>query len=350
MDRPAVAVVTPDPAGLGGMAAVVRRLLESPLAERYELTPITTHRVAPAWERLLLSAVGVARVARWCLRHRDGLVHVHGAVRGSLYRKAAVILLARALRVPVVFQLHAGPGDIATFTGGLGRLRRALLGAALRRAQVVLAVSAASGRALQECFGIRAIDVIANPAPAPRGEVGPPSGSGLLFLGGFANPVKGGAQMLAALPRLLAADPDLRVVAAGPGEPPPELLELGPRVEWRGYLDEPAKAQALADAAILVIPSTSEGLPIVLLEAMSYGRAVVATRVGGIPDTITDGVDGVLVPPGDVDALVDALLELVRDPARVAALGAAARKRAAAFDSSAVVDRLDALYRALLAR
>src|SRR6202012_1536160 len=131
-----------------------------------------------------------------------------------------------------------------------------------------------------------------------------------------------------ALPALLDAAPSLRVELAGPGEPPPALADLdGERVRWRGWLDAEAKSEALAATGIVVIPSRSEGLPVVLLEAMAYGRAVVATDVGGIPDLLRDDVDGVLVGAGDRNALVSAIARLADDPARVARYGQSARIR-----------------------
>jgi glycosyltransferase involved in cell wall biosynthesis len=142
---------------------------------------------------------------------------------------------------------------------------------------------------------------------------------------------------------------DLRIELAGPGEPPPELSTLdGGRVRWRGWLDVDGKARAFAEAGIVLMPSRSEGLPIVLLEAMAHGRAVVATRVGGIPDVITDGVDGLLVDPGDGPALTDAIRRLAHDPTLVQRLGAAAAARVAELSEPRVLARIDALYRSLL--
>jgi glycosyltransferase involved in cell wall biosynthesis len=91
---------------------------------------------------------------------------------------------------------------------------------------------------------------------------------------------------------------------------------------------------ALAVADIAVVPSVIDskgnvdGLPNSLLEAMAAGQAIVASRVAGIPDVITDGVTGILVPPGDPAALREALTRLAQDPARRAELGAFAADRA----------------------
>jgi glycosyltransferase involved in cell wall biosynthesis len=157
--------------------------------------------------------------------------------------------------------------------------------------------------------------------------------------------------LVRALPALLDTAPGLHIVLAGPGDPPAGLTErFGGRVSWRGWLDSEDKARALAETGIVLMPSRSEGLPIVLLEAMAHGRAVVATTVGGIPELLRDDVEGILVAPGDADALASATARLARDLARVRRLGDAARERVAELGEGRVVSLIDVAYRELLAR
>ncbi|MCY2924869.1 MAG: glycosyltransferase family 4 protein, partial [Planctomycetota bacterium] len=89
---------------------------------------------------------------------------------------------------------------------------------------------------------------------------------------------------------------------------------------------------------VFVLPSLSEARPRVVIEAMILGKCVVATRTGGLPSLIEEGVTGVLVPPGDVAALASVLDDVIRDGARRRELGMAAQRRAAvAFDPRATV-------------
>ena len=96
---------------------------------------------------------------------------------------------------------------------------------------------------------------------------------------------------------------------------------------------------------MLVVPSFTEGAPLVVLEAMAAGVPVVASAVGGIPDQVRHGREGLLVPPGDPAALGDALLGLLRDPPRARRLGEAGRRRAASrFGHEAMVRQIEAVY------
>ena len=97
-----------------------------------------------------------------------------------------------------------------------------------------------------------------------------------------------------------------------------------------GALDGAAVAALFRGAALVACPSRWEGMPLVALEAMAAGRAVVASDVDGLPDCITDGASGVLVPAEEPRMLARAIGALLDDPARAARLGAAARTRVAA--------------------
>ena len=121
------------------------------------------------------------------------------------------------------------------------------------------------------------------------------------------------------------------------------------RTHFAGHVDEPTLHALYERADLLVHPTRYEGSSLVTLEAMAHGRAVVATRAGGIPDKVVEGVTGLLVPPADPVALASALATLIGDVDRRAAMGAAGRGRVRAeFAWSALVDRVLALYEELL--
>jgi glycosyltransferase involved in cell wall biosynthesis len=354
--RPAVAHLGPDPAGGGGMAAVIRSLLTSPLSQRYEMEVIVTYSGTRPLARILVFARALPRLIAWALRRGPRLAHVHSAARGSLYRKSFLVLLLRGLRRPVLVQIHAGPVDIEEFAGRIGSFQRRFIAAGLRVATRVAAVSSATAAAIERCFGVDGIVVVPNPAPAlPAGaeprRPGDDAEDRVLYLGGFANPVKGGEVMVAATAALAPRRPQTSFALAGPGDPPAALLELerdAANVEWLGWLDRGTKERELGRSAVFVLSSISEGLPVALLEAMSWGRAIVATEMGGVPDVVGDDREAVLVPPGDAEALAAAVDALLSDPERCKRLAAAAARRAETLNEEEVCGRLDRLYQGAL--
>ena len=103
------------------------------------------------------------------------------------------------------------------------------------------------------------------------------------------------------------------------------VADLPAQTSWRESLPTEAVARALDDATVLVLPSRSEGLGRVVVEALCRGRGVVGSRVGGIPDLVTDGENGLLVPPGDAQALADALVRVLGDRGLAERLGSSGR-------------------------
>lgn len=353
-ERARIAQVGPDPEGPGGMEAVLADVLRSPLAARFRLDLIVTYRTPSPLRRLLVFARALLTLGRWCRGSGQRLVHVHTAIRGSVYRKALCVLVAKQAGRPVLLHLHAGAGDIEDFAARLGPVRRWLLRRGFRSADAVVSVSSAGADRIERDFGVSDVAVIPNAAPkvdAPPPIHGQPAR--LLFMGGFDNPAKGGEVLLAALAQVLEDRPDLEVVLAGSGAPPAEASTLQQRyrnVEWTGWLGAEEKADRLSRCTVFVMPSISEGMPIALLEAMTYGRAIAASAVGGIPDVVTDDVEALLVPPTDTGALVAAIARLVGDGDLRRSLGEAARERVEEFAPERVYGRYAALYEDLLAR
>jgi glycosyltransferase involved in cell wall biosynthesis len=116
-----------------------------------------------------------------------------------------------------------------------------------------------------------------------------------------------------------------------------------------GYQEDVAPFFAAFD--VFVLPSGNEGTPVTAIEALAGGCPVVATRVGGVPDVVTDGEDGFLVEPGDVEGLAERLALLANDPALRAAMGGAGRDRMRSrYAVDRLIDDIDRLYRDLLER
>jgi glycosyltransferase involved in cell wall biosynthesis len=166
--------------------------------------------------------------------------------------------------------------------------------------------------------------------------------------------VKRTDDVLRALKGLLDRGVDAYVCLVGDG-PDREHLEryaheLGivRRCLFLGYQDEVGRFYHAIDA--LILPSTNEGTPVSVIEALAAERPAVATRVGGIPDVIRPGIDGFLVEVGDAEALADQLAVLARDPARRAEMGAEGRANVLErYAVERLVDDVDVLYRSLLA-
>jgi glycosyltransferase involved in cell wall biosynthesis len=158
-------------------------------------------------------------------------------------------------------------------------------------------------------------------------------------------------QAFASLPAALRAR--ARLVFAGDGDVDAlkaAAREHGDAVEVHSWVSAEQRNALLAASDVFVLPSFQEGVPMAMLEAMACGLPVITTPVGGIPDVITDGEEGRLIAPGDVDALCRAMGALIEDEAQRLALGARARLRAERFDVNLFAAELASMYRTLLMR
>jgi glycosyltransferase involved in cell wall biosynthesis len=130
-----------------------------------------------------------------------------------------------------------------------------------------------------------------------------------------------------------------------------DLEKLPANVKVINRLPRRAVMQAWKRSLFGTVPSLCrDASPTVTLEAMACGKPVIGSRIGGISDQIVDGETGFLIPPGDVNALRDAMNRLIKDPALRSRMGAAAQAKVKDFQSTRVIDRIEAVYEQLLCR
>ncbi len=349
----------------GGIAAYLLGLLESQLAERYQLEVVDT-TIPPLLRRrrILRPALSVrlaAQLTGMMARQRPRLVHIHTSDGTGFWEKAVLAELAHAARCPVVLHLHGG--DFENYLNSLSPARARLAARVLGRAARVL-ILAEGWRTLLGRFApadrivlipnaIRVADFATETSPS---EVPRPR---LLFLG-MLSARKGLDELLAACLQLrrdgeLPFDLDIvggeEVLGARASyEQKFTAAGFSGRVHFHGPAFGADKLRFLHQAHVFVLPSRAESFGIANLEAMAAGLAVVSTRTGAIPEYLEDGVQGLLVDPGDAAGLAKAIARLVADPDLRRRLGDAARIRARDYDWSVIAMRLDTLYAGVLGR
>lgn len=195
------------------------------------------------------------------------------------------------------------------------------------------------------------VPIAAEAGRPDRAALGLPAAPLVVCVAQFA-PEKGHADLVDAWPAVRAAVPDATLVLVGDGPLRPEAEvqadRLGCRdsIRFLGFRHPAGPFLAAADVAVL--PSRTEGMPNAVLEAMALGVPIVATRVGGVPELIEDGVSGLTVAPAASAALAAALASLLQDRARAKALAASARARQReAFSLEAMLRATEAVYRRL---
>ncbi len=305
------------------------------------------------------------RDLRWLVRLRRRLVnepvdvvHVHSPYVAAMAR-VVVRSLPRALRPAVVTTEHNAWSTLHRATRFADSLTTRLDAATIAVSEETRASMTPRVRARCETL-VHGIDVASvreqrSERAAVRAELG--IDDDVFVVGTVANyhPKKDWPNLLAAA-RRVADELGTRVhfVAVGQGPLQDEVeaqhrqLGLGDTVTLTGHRPDAVRLMAACD--LFVLASRWEGLPVALMEALALGLPVVATSVGGIAETLTDGVDARLVPPGDPGRLAAAIIEVASDGALRSRLAEAGAARAGEFDAERAQRRVEQIYQRLVTR
>jgi glycosyltransferase involved in cell wall biosynthesis len=307
--------------------------------------------------RPLFNSWAPMREARDALRtERLDVVHFHAGRLGALY---PAILASRSARVPArLLTVHNAillrPAPQRFFEARvLETLDRIVAVSAAVKNDLVEKKNVAPEKVAVIANGVDASEFDTPDSPADiRSELGITADA--LVVGAVArlHHDKGLDLLLRAVAELKPRWPALRVIIVGAGAEEQSLRQLAAAervadvVHFIGYRADARRLMRAVD--IMVVPSRREGQPFALIEAMAARKPVVAANVGGIPEAVTDGVTGLLFPPGDVAALADATERLLDDANVRAAMGDAARERVERdFSEAAMVRKTTALYEEL---
>jgi glycosyltransferase involved in cell wall biosynthesis len=314
----------------------------------------------------LRDLVATFRLARLIRRERPQILHTHTAKAGTVGRVAA--LLAGSRRPPIVvhtFHGHVLRGYFGPLRSLFFRLLERWLAA---HTTALIAVSpqvrddlVALRIAPRERFAVIRLGIELDERIAPQRDgriesrryLGIPEGRFAVGWIGRMTAVKRTDDVLVAFKSLRESGVDATLCMVGDG---PDRAGLEQRAHdlgivrdtlFLGYQEDVAPFYAAFDA--LVLPSSNEGTPVSVIEALGAGRPVVATRVGGVPDVVRDGEDGFLVEPGATDELAERLGRLARDPALRERMGKQGRDRVLPrYAVDRLVEDIDRLYRSLL--
>jgi glycosyltransferase involved in cell wall biosynthesis len=299
----------------------------------------------------------ILTLSRACLSS-PCVAHVNIAGRGSTIRKLILLTIGRAFGLRYV--LHVHDYDYAEYFRGQRKFLQELITTMFRKAEIVVVLGRRDLELVSQTIQLskdRMVvlhNAVPDPGPSPdrRPVLGKPCQ--LLFLG-YLSARKGVSELLKALASPAVRHLNWRATLAGDG-PIDEYRALAKdlgildSVSFPGWVDERRVSELCAGADVLVLPSYAEGLAMSVLEGLSHGLAVITTPVGAHLEVIEPEVSGILVPPGDIPALADALVRVIEDESLRSRLGRGARARfLEKFAVRRYVDRLEQLHADLFA-
>jgi glycosyltransferase involved in cell wall biosynthesis len=375
--KPKVLVLGHLPPSAGGITSLLLSIFSSEIAQNFELVPFNIgrpakrrvthnygyHAIFNSGFRRALLAIGITlwHIVSFPVKvlvHRPGIIHIHTAPYLVFWETTVYVLVARLFRIPCILHFHSSLRHFLETSGS--RVRAGILWV-IRRSSVFAVICKEDLQLFRKGRGttqwvylpnFMAIDTFRHSVDVVREPVQPHREISLLFLGGSDAAHKGFLDLLHAVRSLKMSQLGLRLllVAVPRDKVVSELPEyLLPFCDVQEWVSGKAKLDVFARSDILVLPSYAEGMPMSILEAMACSMPVIASRVGGIPDMITDGWDGYLVAPGNAKDLSESIYRLVQDPTKIKEMGKRAYAKALThYNISVGIGRLESLYGEIL--
>lgn len=306
-----ILMVGPDRSVHGGVSGVVNLFFEAGLADRVFVKYIGTMKDGTKLKKLLVAIVAYARFL--CCVHAFDIVHIHMSSDSSYLRKSFFIRAAKRAGKKLILQQHGG--DIQNYYAQMDKASQRKMQEVISMSDVMLVLGEELFEFFKSIVPTQEIQIFSNSIIVPDVYDKEYKNYNILFLGRLCND-KGIKELVEAMKGVIARIPDSHLYLGGMWEDKelePLVSELGDNVTFLGWVGGKEKERLFKECSIFVLPSYYEGQPVSVLEAMAYSLAVIATKVGSIPEMITSGENGELIEPRDAKKLEQALLRLLYD-------------------------------------
>ena len=347
-----IVMVGPSLESKGGMASVVCTYKVAGLFNEWPIIYIKSHVEGTKWQKLLVAANGLLHFLWLLMQWKVGVLHIHVARDISFWRKSIFICMAYLFLRPVFIHLHSG-GFANFYWESCGRVKKKIVRSILDRATIIIVLSNQWWLLLEGITSNKKIVRITNfisDKQVVSSSVAEREINTVFFLGRLSKE-KGFFDLLEAVALVKKQIPEVRLICGGEGDPDQvnsyiKNLGIENNVKLFGWVDDRVRQELLDSVTLFVLPSYVEGMPMAIIEAMSRGVPVVASSVGGIPDAVTDGKEGILINAGDVAGLAMALVNLLENVAERLQMGVAGiNKVQKEFTATTVLPQLYKLYR-----
>lgn len=364
-----VMLIGPDPSMKGGVSHGIRLLLKHPPPEvRY----ISISTVTPAVEaatlrrgslRYILKSFAnlryflhaLAQIERVIDREKPELAHIRFSSYGSSFRKGVVARRLHQRGMPFILSAHGS--EYRRFFAALPKPVQQWVRRMFLLSRGVIALSESWRQYYESIIADSRVTVwvLPNAVELPQGPLvwSVEEPTCVLFLGRLGER-KGSDRLLhaiAALPPATRSKVTLRMAGDGAVEQMRALassLGIESQVEIRPWIEGEQKLQWLQETNVFALPSRDEGLPNAMLEAMAWGKALIVSPAGAIPEFVDNGIEGFIVPADAVEAISSAIQRLVDDPALRVRMGQAARQRVEPLDIQRYRVQLGHIYQQAL--
>lgn len=315
-DKSKVLMVGPDLSVKGGMKTVVNQYLSSKEWKNTELIYVPTYIEKNNIVKLLFFVKQYSKILGICMKKNVSLMHIHVSERGSFWRKAAVLLLGKKAGIPTVLH-HHGAEFVEFYENAKPWIKQKIV-SIINAADVNIVLSDYQLQRMEKLFPEARFQVLYNGIEIESKNHYKGSEKGILFVGRLGKR-KGVYDLLEALKNIDdQLGEDVKVYLCGDGEVAHvketiKSLKLSHRIGHVGWCSKQELQELYEKTGIYVLPSYHEGLPMALLEAMSYGIPCISCCIDAIPEVLETDTNGILIHPGNIEELQNAILKLINN-------------------------------------
>jgi glycosyltransferase involved in cell wall biosynthesis len=337
----------------GGIVTVEKLILQN-VDSGVKIQHISTREDGSAIHKIIVFVNSIFALLWRLLSRQTDILHIHMADWGSVFRKAVITIIGLVFRKPVLIHAH-GPEFHLTYNS-LPRWIQQCLSWIFRRCQGFIVLSNSWKDFYVPNLGLAAerVFVLPNPVSVPDKIPDRLDNSKVkVTFSGRIGQRKGAFDLIKAFADLPAEQRDqAELIFAGDGDIEQGLdlvknLNLGGHVTFLGWLSADKRDELLANSDIFVLPSYNEALPMALLEAMAWGLPVITSPVGGIPEIVTNNENGLLVTPGNIQQITEAMQSLIKNHNLRQTFGHNARSSILSFDVKVYCDNLLNVYHSI---
>jgi glycosyltransferase involved in cell wall biosynthesis len=345
--------IAPDISVKGGISTVINGFLSTHLSQKYNIILVASHVDGSKLRKLLQGIAGLLTTA-YCLTFRQiDIVHIHGGDITSVMRKYFYFRLVKHFKCKVVYHFH-GASFLVQYSHASSSWQRRIK-SLLEKSDIVICLSDSWKKSILQIAPESNVLVVYNsthlPALADKTQEKRETVN-IVFLG-LIGERKGIFDLIEVVSRLIKDGCNIHLTVGGNGDisrlhKEIELKGLKNHVTYVGWIMGDAKDKLLRNTDIFVLPSYGEGMPMTILEAMSYAIPIVSTLVGGIPELIINGTTGYMIQPGDVNNLYARILDLVTDADKRRTFGQRGRAIIEAKHNLSInISQIDEIYNTL---
>lgn len=292
----------------GGMATVMSQIYSSHLKDKYNIKHISTYIDG---KKFCLFFLATFRILIYKLIYRIELAHIHSASFGSFYRKSIISSICKVVGIKTIMHIHGACFE--EFFNNLNPKKQKYIKKVLNQSEKIIVLSESWKKFFEKLVDSEKIEVMYNSVKVP--EVIERKESKEIYTGlllGRIGKRKGIYDVIEAVKELKKENINVKIIIAGDGEvdKAKNLVneeKLQDNIEIIEWLDEEKKKEYLKKSDFYILPSYNEGLPMSVLEAMSFSLPVITSDVGGIPEIIHNKENGILIKPGNIKSIKESI-------------------------------------------